>query len=134
MFYLMMCSAHFIYDYMVLDKVNLLPPLHGLLFLDQQQSIFYIHHASDRIAHKKPENWLEQEIIPWVYPGIRVRLTVHWPVTYTTDLHCRLARQSSLSEQTDESSTKWCFVHSNPLRTGERFCVATRHSCGPSQQ
>ena len=59
-------STHFIYGYERYERGNLLPPLHGLIYLKYQQEIFYMH--SDRIAHTtafvKPvvEHWLEPDI------------------------------------------------------------------------
>ena len=56
MFYLMTHSTHFIYGYMVKDhsdseRGNLLPALHGLLFLISSKEFFYIPHPKDRISH-----------------------------------------------------------------------------------
>ena len=56
MFYLMSHSTHFIYD-MVKDHIgsggNLLLPLHGLFFPEQQQGIFYMHCPTNRTDHIK---------------------------------------------------------------------------------
>ena len=40
-----------IMDHSDSERGNPLPPIHGLLFSDQQQGFFYMHHPTDRIAH-----------------------------------------------------------------------------------
>ena len=53
---------------------NLLPPLHGLLFLISSIGSFYMHHPTERIPHATHsldnpvvEQWLEWEIAQWVH-------------------------------------------------------------------
>ena len=54
------------------ERGNTLPP-HGLLFPINSNG-FYMHHPTDRMAHKTAfvtpvvEHWLEREIAQWVHP------------------------------------------------------------------
>ena len=69
-FYLQLYDIkHMIKDHYDSKRVNLLLPLHGLLFLISSKGSFYIHHPTDTIAHTMAfatlvvEHWLEQEIV-----------------------------------------------------------------------
>ena len=69
-FYLQLYGIrHMVKDNSDNERRNLLPPLHGLLFLISR--FFYMYHPTDRIAHTtafvKPvmEHWLEREIALW---------------------------------------------------------------------
>ena len=74
MFYLTTHSTHFnmVMDHSDIERSNLLPPLHWLIFPISSKGSF-MHHPTDRIEHATAfvtpvvEHWLEREIAQWVY-------------------------------------------------------------------
>ena len=59
-------------DHSVSEKGNLLPLLHGLLFLNSSKGFVHKHHPTERTAHTMTfitpavEHWLQHETAQWV--------------------------------------------------------------------
>ena len=89
MFYLTRHSTHLwlygiahndnmVKDHSDIERLNLLPPLHGLLFPISSKGYFICSHPIDTIAHTIAlltpvvNHWLEREIVQWVHHEVSI--------------------------------------------------------------